>query len=397
MPAIRSRALRRLARPAQPPRTPTSAWNTTPSRSAKFRKDSASQRPTRASPSDFHKAFAGFSPATTHSGAPKSIVTQESHDDPSLPSSGPTGGKQFFALQNLIRYGNDKTLLKPPTLEEKLQMATAEKFFEHGSGDRLLYSAEANFHHTTNHHIPEVVVLGASNVGKSSFLNALLGKPGAARVSQKPGRTKLLNAFGAGPPAKMAPGLVRKGETPPQHSLVVMDTPGYGYRSQTGWGDAIIKYIQTRKMLRGAILLLSSDKKLMAHDKWLLKTLAENDTRTLVILTKADKGRKVHNGRKDWATTCSTLGDEVRSEMRKLEKKLGSGWKEGSGWVSDVYITAANMDLRGKLGNGGGMGGARLAILEMAGFSAQQTVEKKAETETYTGQIVPFDDIVWKT
>lgn len=328
--------------------------------------------------------------ATEDGEAPAATVQAE------LPSNGPgdaaaPGVRQTLLLQSIIRYGQDTTLPTTPTRQEKQQMATAERFFEQGPPSRLLYSAEANHHHTPNEHIPEIVVLGASNVGKSSFLNALLGKPGVARVSQKPGRTTLLNAYGVGPLPKLSPGLIRKGMTPPNHSLVVMDTPGYGFRSQAGWGDAIIKYIQTRNMLRGAVILLSSEKKLLPHDKWLLKTLAENDTRTLVILTKADKGRK------DWMTTCSILADSLREEMRRLEKSLDSGWKEGAGWMSDVYITAANTDNSRRLGNGGGMGGARLAILEMAGFTAQHKVEKKAETVTYTGPVVSFDDIVWKT
>ncbi|KND88689.1 putative GTP-binding protein EngB [Tolypocladium ophioglossoides CBS 100239] len=296
--------------------------------------------------------------------------------------------KRSLASNKVIRHGLDRPLTTKATREEARQLAAAERFFAHAC--QFLYSAEALRHHAINDHAPEVVVLGASNVGKSSFLNALVGQPGAARVSQRPGRTTLMNAYGVGPRPKIARELVRKGEPPPRHSLVLVDTPGYGFRSQASWGSSILAYLEARRMLRGAVLLLSSEKRLLPEDKWLLRVLAESNTRTLVVLTKADKGRN------DWPARCSDMAETLLEELQRLDKDVGGGWRAGEGATADVYITSAGMDSTGKLGNGGGMGGVRAAILEMAGFTLQDKVNKKAEAVTYSGPIVSFDDIQWK-
>lgn len=199
-----------------------------------------------------------------------------------------------------------------------------------------------------------------------------------------------MNAYGIGPLPKIPRELVPKGMPPPRHSLIVVDTPGYGFRSQASWGDAIMKYLQARRMLRGAVVLISSEKRLLPEDKWMLRTLAEANTRTVVVLTKADKTR---NG---WAEKCGLLAETVQQELDRLNAQFGGKWRDSEGAASQIYITAAGMAGPGQLKNGGGMGGIRTAILEMAGFTLQESVTKKADTVTYTGPIVSFDDIEWK-
>ncbi|KAI9151977.1 putative GTP-binding protein EngB [Paramyrothecium foliicola] len=307
----------------------------------------------------------------------------------SYSSSSKKGFKQALASSDVIRYSDHGLLQPKPTKEEREQLAAAKKFFRQGY--KFLYSAEELSHHARNEHTPEVVILGASNVGKSSFLNALVGRHDAARVSHRPGKTTTMNAYGVGPVPKIPLSLIPKGTIPPKHSLIIMDTPGYGYKSQAGWGDSIIEYFKGRPMLRGAVVLLSSEKKLLKEDKWVLRTLAESNTRTTVILTKADKNRS------EWTTACSALAAAVQEEMRTLSQDLGNGWVEGSGYDPDVIITAANMDGSGAAGGGPGVGSARMALLEMAGYNTKGDVEKKEENIEYSGKVVSFDDICWKT
>ncbi|KAG5913883.1 hypothetical protein E4U42_000819, partial [Claviceps africana] len=270
------------------------------------------------------------------------------------------------------------------------QLVAAEAFFVRHP-HRFLYSAESLRHHAPNAHTPEIILLGASNVGKSTFLNALVGSSSAARVSQRPGRTTLMNAFGVGPPPKMPRESLPKGVAPPRHSLVLVDTPGYGYRSQSSWGDAVVRYLRTRRMLRGAVVLLSSEKRLLPEDRWILRALAEANTRTVAVLTKADKARA------GWADKCVSMADAVQHELTALHHEFGGRWRECEGPAAPIYVTSAGMDTPGKLRNGAGMGGVRAAILEMAGFALQDTVTPKPDTVTYGGPIVSFDDITWKT
>lgn len=90
---------------------------------------------------------------------------------------------------------------------------------------------------------PEVALLGRSNVGKSSLLNALAARPGLAKTSGTPGRTRLLNYF------LVAPG------------FYLVDLPGYGYAraaktERQQWGALIGDYLETRRELRLCVLLV---------------------------------------------------------------------------------------------------------------------------------------------
>jgi GTP-binding protein len=289
-----------------------------------------------------------------------------------------------------LRFKKGSSVPVGASKEDQSPLAAAEKFF--GEDCRILYSAESFYHHPHNDHIPEIVVLGASNAGKSSFLNALVGGMEVAKVSHKPGKTTTMNAYGVGPRPKIAKELVRKGDAPPKHSLILMDTPGYGFKSQEDWGKTILKYLNARKMLRGAIILIPADKKLQETDRWMLRTLARSNTRTLVVITKADKPGD------GWQDACHNLHTQIQGIVSGLEAQSAASWREGSDRMLDVYATASKIAfISRQMGNGGGIGGVRLAILEMAGFSLGDRIEKQPETKAYTGQIVSFDDIVWKS
>ncbi|KAI9573896.1 P-loop containing nucleoside triphosphate hydrolase protein [Boletus coccyginus] len=125
------------------------------------------------------------------------------------------------------------------------------------------------------------IPLGRANVGKSSLLNAVLGRKDLLFTSKKAGRTQTLNFFRVGPhPGK----------------LVVVDSPGYGSRGRSEWGTVFNHYVSKREELRRIYILFSAPHGLRSTDKAML---AELDTQvqrfggtrfTLqAIITKADQ------------------------------------------------------------------------------------------------------------
>lgn len=299
------------------------------------------------------------------------------------------------SLYSDIFYDRHHHLTSTPVRDTVDYDAPIESFFR--KNPRFLYSASSLKDHPFNALTPEVVVLGASNVGKSSFLNALVSRSGTARVGPRPGKTTLMNAFGIGPDPKLPKKAISAGTPKPSHSLIVMDTPGYGFRSKADWGDAIVKYLGSRKMLRGAVVLLSSEKKLMDADRWILKVLSESRTRTLTVLTKVDKAKGA------WGTVGAGMAEELQQELKRLEEVSDYEWAEGSGWVPDVYLIAAGMHgASNTLGSGGGMGGIRSAMLEMAGIDLGVKTKKEVKQEedalakkAYEGKVISFDDLPW--
>lgn len=123
--------------------------------------------------------------------------------------------------------------------------------------------------------LPEVAFIGRSNVGKSSLLNALVGRPGLARVSGSPGKTTLLNFYRL-----------------PQ--LYLVDLPGYGFArasksDRAGYRKLVSSYVQTRERLAGIVWLLDIRHAPSREDRDMQELLAASERPVLAVFTKADK------------------------------------------------------------------------------------------------------------
>lgn len=152
---------------------------------------------------------------------------------------------------------------------------------------------------------PEICVVGRSNVGKSSFINMLSGKPKLAKTSSTPGRTRLVNLFE-----------FNAGE------FMLVDLPGYGYAQASKsekkeWGALMEGYLQRSALLRHTLVLVDSRHEPTELDLLMVKYLYYYRMPFTVIATKCDKISKAERGR----------------SVQRIATKLGIG-------RDDVIMTA---------------------------------------------------------
>jgi len=169
--------------------------------------------------------------------------------------------------------------------------------------------------------LPELAIAGRSNVGKSSFINALLGRRGLARTSRTPGRTRQINFFVV------------------NERFRVVDLPGYGFavgpeREREAWGPLVETYLRERTTLCGVVVLVDARRGLDGEEIELLGFLAEHARPALLVATKIDK-----LGRGAAMTTLRKLAGAAGAAVPVIgfSAKSGEGrdrvWKHLGAWV----------------------------------------------------------------
>ena len=133
--------------------------------------------------------------------------------------------------------------------------------------------------------LPQVVVVGRSNVGKSSLLNRLAGRRALAPVSSTPGKTRGLHFY-----------LIND-------RFYLVDLPGYGYARTPGfiqrrWRPLIEGYLTTARRLTGAVLLLDARHLPTEDDRLMAEYLGGLSIPTLFVLTKIDKLKRSERDRR---------------------------------------------------------------------------------------------------
>ena len=124
--------------------------------------------------------------------------------------------------------------------------------------------------------LPEIAMVGRSNAGKSSLINALTNHKGLARVSHTPGRTREINFFNLG------------------GKLILTDLPGYGYAKvpldlRAHWEAFIETYFRKRESLAGMIVVMDIRHPLRDYDRQMLAFANARGVSAHCLLTKADK------------------------------------------------------------------------------------------------------------
>src|SRR5690606_4139169 len=123
--------------------------------------------------------------------------------------------------------------------------------------------------------LPEIAMCGRSNVGKSTLINTLTNRTQLARVSQTPGRTRLINFFNV------------------QDTVTLVDLPGYGWATapkamQAEWGETIQAYLQDRPQLCLTLLLVDIRRDPEDEERGLLAWFQATGQPCVVVATKGD-------------------------------------------------------------------------------------------------------------
>jgi GTP-binding protein len=123
---------------------------------------------------------------------------------------------------------------------------------------------------------PEIVLVGKSNVGKSSFINTMLNRKALARTSNTPGKTRQINFYKV------------------NNEFYFVDLPGYGYsqmskKEKVDSGKFIEEYLIKGKNIRCIVLLLDIRHKPTADDMLMYDFILKQNLPFIVITNKADK------------------------------------------------------------------------------------------------------------
>ncbi|MFH5836691.1 ribosome biogenesis GTP-binding protein YihA/YsxC [Proteiniclasticum sp. C24MP] len=142
------------------------------------------------------------------------------------------------------------------------------------TADFITSAVRKNQYPETGH--PEVAFVGRSNVGKSTIINAITNRRKLAKVSNTPGRTRLVNFF-----------LINE-------AAMLVDLPGYGYAKiskteKAAWGKIIEDYINSSPHLKRFVLLVDSRHKPTADDIAMMEYFRYYEKDVVVIGTKLDK------------------------------------------------------------------------------------------------------------
>ena len=175
-----------------------------------------------------------------------------------------------------------------------------------------------------NQGLPEFLLVGRSNVGKSSFINSILSRKNLAYTSSRPGKTQTVNFYSV------------------NNQFYLIDVPGYGYaatdkKTQSKFGMMIEEYLEKRDVLKRVFLLIDFRMKPTSDDLLMYNFLKYYNLPVTVIATKADKvgGSKKQ---KNLKTILDTLDLVVGDDLVVFSSVTKLGVKEVLKKIEDLVV-----------------------------------------------------------
>lgn len=186
--------------------------------------------------------------------------------------------------------------------------------------------------------LPEIVLMGRCNVGKSSLINAILtgnkeNLKTYAKVKRKAGYTVCLNFYNVGDMFRL------------------VDSPGYGRKGKSWQGELVFQYLQNRRVLRNCYLLLDSKTGLNQYDELIVKNLVQLGVPFDVVFNKIDKVEEK---------------DRIRHMEKLIDHSVLSTLK-----IKPRYYFVNSIEGKGALNYRSGIDELRLAFLNSCGFSTK--------------------------
>ena len=171
--------------------------------------------------------------------------------------------------------------------------------------------------------LPEIVLVGKSNVGKSSFINTMINRKKLARTSSEPGKTRQINFYNI------------------DNSFYFVDLPGYGYskmskKEQEQVGKFIEQYLSNREQISLIIFLVDIRHNPTENDKLMYDYVIRSGLPCVILANKADKiaVTKVDTAVKNLQKKLNPIGD-ITTLPFSAERRvyMEDVWKEIEHWL----------------------------------------------------------------
>ena len=167
---------------------------------------------------------------------------------------------------------------------------------------------------------PEVVLVGRSNVGKSSLINKLLNRKSLARVSSTPGKTISVNYYDV------------------DGKFDLVDLPGYGFAKrpkteQAAWGKLTEGYFSAERDIRLILMLVDLRHPPSKDDEVMFEWLMQSQTLFTVVATKADKLNKTETKK-----NADALSEKFGINVIPFSSLNGNGVEELQQIITDLVL-----------------------------------------------------------